>query len=220
VAFPDPDKLLDLIYPVYTDSNALPKLEKLHLSIYTLPLVNHVINIDRALTHSCEYDDEGNISGRKSVVGTTKTQCGKRKIKVSPVVIAALTIWRAELKQYIKLNVNNDVLALDAVVFPNRNGQMRTYDGFRANYRRFMTKHGLGDYPLHSYRHTFATMLLETGINPKVVQKLLGHRDVETTLGTYSHVLSEVFDGVADTMSSIHADMLNGSYKPTFIERD
>ena len=85
---------------------------------------------------------------------------------------------------------------------------MRTYNGFRTTYLRFMRKHNLGEYSLHSYRHTFATMLLEKGVNPKIVQKLLGHQDIETTLGTYSHVLPEVFDGVAGVVGELHADMV------------
>jgi len=176
---------------------------------------NQIITIDRSLTHTCEYDREGNLSGRSNVVGLTKTQCSKRKVKVSHVVVSTLETWKAEMGQYVKPKDGRDIFAKDAVVFPNKEGNMRTYDGFRTNYRRFMDKHNLGDYPIHSYRHTFATMLLEAGTNPKVVQKLLGHRDVETTLGTYSHVLPEVFDGAADTMAAIHADMLDGSYKPT-----
>ena len=54
-------------------------------------------------------------------------------------------------------------------------------------------------------------MLLEQGVNPKVVQKLLGHRDIETTLGTYSHVLPEVFDGVAGIVGKLHVDMMAGT---------
>ena len=73
-----------------------------------------------------------------------------------------------------------------------------------------MSENSLGNYPLHSYRHPFATMLLERGVNPKVVQKLLGHRDIETTLGTYSHVLPEVFDSVSGIMGEFHAGMISG----------
>jgi len=40
----------------------------------------------------------------------------------------------------------------------------------------------------HDLRHTHATWLLEEGVNPKVVQKRLGHARVETTLNIYSHV--------------------------------
>jgi integrase len=41
---------------------------------------------------------------------------------------------------------------------------------------------------VHDLRHTTATVLLQAGIHPKVVQELLGHKTVATTLDTYSHV--------------------------------
>lgn len=41
----------------------------------------------------------------------------------------------------------------------------------------------------HSLRHTHATMLLESGVDPKTVSERLGHSDVSITLGTYAHVL-------------------------------
>ena len=40
----------------------------------------------------------------------------------------------------------------------------------------------------HKLRHTYATMLLEKGTNPKIVQFLLGHRSVKTTLEIYNNV--------------------------------
>lgn len=44
------------------------------------------------------------------------------------------------------------------------------------------------DFNFHMLRHTHATMLLEAGINPKVVQERLGHSTVSITLDTYSHI--------------------------------
>lgn len=41
---------------------------------------------------------------------------------------------------------------------------------------------------LHSLRHTHATVLLEAGENPKVVQERLGHTTFTTTMDIYSHV--------------------------------
>jgi integrase len=175
---------------------------------------NGTLTIDRGITHSCEYHEDGRLKRRITVVGDTKTQCSVRTIKVSPVVLDALKAWRKVLPGHMRSIPKHDILAKDAVIFPNDTGIMRTYDGFRTTYRRFMAENSLGSYPIHSYRHTFATMLLEKGVNPKVVQKLLGHRDIETTLGIYSHVLPEVFDGVADMIGDIHADMLDGSYRP------
>lgn len=40
----------------------------------------------------------------------------------------------------------------------------------------------------HDLRHTCATMYLKAGVNPKIVQRILGHADVQTTLKIYSHV--------------------------------
>ena len=172
---------------------------------------NNVITIDRAITKICEYNENGNLMNRKTVVGDAKTQCSVRNIKVSSVVMDILKEWRKALPGHMRQSVMYDSQADSSVVFPNDMGQMRTYNGFRTTYRRFMANHNLGDYSLHSYRHTFATMLLEQGINPKVVQKLLGHRDIETTLGTYSHVLPEVFDGVAGVIGELHTDMISGT---------
>jgi len=40
----------------------------------------------------------------------------------------------------------------------------------------------------YDLRHTFATLVLEQGENPKVVQEVLGHSRVTHTMDTYSHV--------------------------------
>lgn len=43
-------------------------------------------------------------------------------------------------------------------------------------------------FTFHDFRHTHATMLLESGVNAKIVQERLGHSNISTTLGIYSHV--------------------------------
>ena len=71
---------------------------------------------------------------------------------------------------------------------------------------------------LHRFRHTYASMLLEQEINPKVVQKLLGHRDVSTTLGVYTHVVPEVFSGVTTAVNDASEKLLAGTYTPKMNE--
>ncbi len=43
----------------------------------------------------------------------------------------------------------------------------------------------------HCFRHTFATRCFEAGIQPKTVQKYLGHASLQMTMDLYTHVLNE-----------------------------
>lgn len=44
----------------------------------------------------------------------------------------------------------------------------------------------------HSLRHTFTTRLCETGVNVKVIQDVLGHSDISTTMNIYADATKDL----------------------------
>jgi integrase len=51
-------------------------------------------------------------------------------------------------------------------------------------------------------RHTVATLLLEAGINPRIVMELFGHSQIAVTLNTYSHVRAGVVRGAVEGLAT------------------
>ena len=58
----------------------------------------------------------------------------------------------------------------------------------------------LPHFSCHNLRHTFTTRMVEAGVNVKVIQDVLGHQDIQTTMNIYADVTKELkkseFDGL------------------------
>ena len=55
----------------------------------------------------------------------------------------------------------------------------------------------------HDLRHSAATILLTSGVHPKVVQERLGHSTIAMTLDVYSHVLPSIQQEAADKIDDL-----------------
>ncbi len=65
--------------------------------------------------------------------------------------------------------------------------QPLTYSGARNLLKRLSNKVGF-NVTAHMFRHTHATELINHGWDPALVQKRLGHSNVQTTIDTYAHI--------------------------------
>jgi len=64
----------------------------------------------------------------------------------------------------------------------------------------------------HSFRHSHATLLSETGESLKTAQALLGHSDLETTLAVYTHVVPDSQKRAVEQVAGVlFSDVLNSA---------
>ncbi len=74
------------------------------------------------------------------------------------------------------------------LVFTSPVGKPITPRNLNRCFKRLLDKGDLPDITLHELRHTCGTLLAEQGEHPKVVQSILGHKNISTTMDIYSHV--------------------------------
>jgi integrase len=75
------------------------------------------------------------------------------------------------------------------LIFPTRLGTPMHPTSMTKDFKLVLTKAGPPNIRFHDLRHTAATLKLQQGIHPKIVQERLGHADISLTLNTYSHVM-------------------------------
>jgi integrase len=75
-------------------------------------------------------------------------------------------------------------------MFPSQVGTPMNAKNFTArSFKPLLKRAKLPNIRFHDLRHTFATLMLQNGEHPKVVQEMLGHATIAITMDTYSHVL-------------------------------
>ncbi|MBG9772377.1 tyrosine-type recombinase/integrase [Brevibacillus laterosporus] len=116
-----------------------------------------------------------------------KTKSSERIISLSESLIGPLKQHKAEQAQS-KLLFGPSFNVDGLVCCRPEDGLPYSATPARRKFRRLLEEAGLPDIRIHDLRHTVATLLLETGVHPKIVSELLGHANIGITLDRYSHV--------------------------------
>lgn len=96
---------------------------------------------------------------------------------------------------------------LNKYVFGTTTGNVQSARNVRKYHDRICTNAGLPNFGLHTLRHTYVTRLIEAGESPKTIQDLVGHKDIQTTLNIYGHVLEETKKASADKLDALFNDL-------------
>lgn len=151
--------------------------ECLGLAWEDIDFENHTILINHTLT---------DIGGKHELT-TPKTESSIRTISMGTELTKILLEQRAYIDD-LKL-VLGDSFAHPEMVFVSALGNYRDRNSVYHSLKRFTKGTEFEDMTLHQLRHCNATMLLNSGIDLKIVSEHLGHCDVSVTADIYADVL-------------------------------
>lgn len=154
----------------------LRRSELLALTWQDIDFKNETISVTKGLVYTKE---------KGLVIQEPKTEKSKRIVPILDILLMFLR--RHQIRMLEEGNYGKD-----KPVFCTQNGTYIHPRNLNRKYYELLKKAGIKDVNLHALRHTFATMLLEAGVNLKIVQELMGHARVSTTADVYSHVLLEM----------------------------
>jgi integrase len=144
---------------------------------------------DIDLKNKCLYIQRS--AGRVGTLGIKekdpKTNSSKRKIDLPDFVVEAL---KSHQKRQLESKERLAEKWTDSgYVFTNKYGRFLQESHLYNSYKALLKRAGLPDIRFHDLRHSAATIMLSMGVNPKVIQEVLGHSNIRMTLGIYAHVL-------------------------------
>ena len=89
------------------------------------------------------------------------------------------------------------------LVLCSMRGEILEHNTIGSRFRYLQAQLGMPKIRFHDLRHTCATLLLQAGVHPKIVQERLGHASITMTLDTYSHVIPGMQKEASDRLDEI-----------------
>ena len=157
-----------------------------------------------SVNHTLVYYNHGDGKGCSFSINTPKTRAGERTIPMLDFVKEAFLLEK-KYQEETGLHCKATVDCYTDFIFVNRFGDVQHQGTLNKAIRRIIRDCNdevllrgeddpvlLPKFSCHSLRHTFTTRLCESGVNVKVIQDVLGHADISTTMDIYVDVTKDM----------------------------
>ena len=177
------------LYPIFVTTvyTGMRKGEVMALKWENVDFVGRKILVKNSLcrVESDVPDEKGRYISHYEIM-KPKT---KKSIRTIPMLDQ---VYDALMEQQQRQMLDKDKIGenyLDqGFVFADEIGQHLQQRDFMKEYRQFLNKYDVRYVRFHDLRHTFATLLIESDVSMKLVQELLGHSTITTSMDIYAHV--------------------------------
>lgn len=146
-----------------------------------------------------------------------KTKASIRKLHLDDETYSVL---KDLIRQNKKLRLQYNMQTENKFIFIKET----SFDPFRNSYmnevlNKLCKRYELPKITVHGLRHSCASLLFAAGANVKVVQKLLGHLHIETTMNIYTHVTSEQVEKTTDLLTDYLKEKSSGGQMVVKLEK-
>lgn len=139
------------------------------------------------------YDEQPGEDGRYRVSYQILEPKTKKSIRMIPMLDEVYTALKEQKRRQEVLKAAQGNQYLDqGLVFTDEKGNHLYQREFMDKYHQFLKKYRITDVRFHDLRHTFATLLIESDVSMKLVQELLGHSTITTSMDIYTHVSDQM----------------------------
>ena len=135
------------------------------------------------------------------ILMSPKTKKSVRKLPLNDEVVRVLRKYKDEQnkhkEEYKYIYQDNDI------VFAKSDGSFQSPRELLRQFHKILEKAGVRKCRFHDLRHTFASLLLQAGETPKIIQELLGHSSITTTMDVYTHVVDNGKVGAIQKLNNL-----------------
>ena len=141
-------------------------------------------------------------SGKRNdfYIADPKTNNSIRILPLCDVLLEHLNEYHTKLSKYKNFNESMYVFGDDKGIRPYEPRNVRHVC------HKTSINAGLKQIRLHDFRHSCASLLINSGASVTMVAKYLGHTKIDVTLNTYSHMFKSALDGVIEIINNLEKE--------------